>query len=101
MDFGELNGENHPGLDLIEFFSGVSRVARFAKRCGLHSRAYEIQFDHGRKRFRWSTHNRQKKRSFMDINGEAGFVLLGSPSVLGHHCKTKLHKTMIQLGKPS
>ena len=65
-------------LQLVEFFSGVSRVARIARRCGLRSRAFEINFDHEHKqKYRESTHNKKKKRAFMDINGEAGFVFLG------------------------
>eukprot|EP00435_Cladocopium_sp_Y103_P053700 s816_g17.t1 len=37
FDFGELSQENLE-LDLLELFSGVSRVARLARRCGMKSR---------------------------------------------------------------
>lgn len=78
FDFGELSQEDLQ-LDLLEVFSGVSRVARLARRCGLKSRAFEIKFDRQQKRkFRFSTHSNRRKRSFMDLNGEAGMAFLGA-----------------------
>ena len=77
FDFGELSQDDLQ-LDLLEVFSGVSRVARFARRCGLKSRAFEIKFDGKHQRiFRFSYHSKRRKRSFMDLNGEAGMAFLG------------------------
>ncbi|CAK9032143.1 Uncharacterized protein SCF082_LOCUS19941 [Durusdinium trenchii] len=62
------------GLQVIEMFAGVARVAKVASRLGLRSRAFEIMFDasHGKKRYKKNGH---MKRSFMDMNGDAGFAL--------------------------
>lgn len=61
FDFGDLYQDSF-GLQVIEMFAGVARVARTARRRGLRARAYEINFDSERKkRFRFNTHNRGKK----------------------------------------
>ena len=60
---------------MVEFFSGKSRIARWAKLVGLNSRAFDIDFDSSpASRRKRSKHNGRTKRSFMDFNGEAGFV---------------------------
>lgn len=64
-----------PGLDLVEYFAGVGRIAKTAYALGYESRAYEIDYDvppHGE-----SSHSNMPKRSSFDLNGEAGFVSLG------------------------
>ena len=79
MDFSP----HEPGsldLHVVECFSGISRIATFAARAGLASRALDITLDpdYGKPERRRSKRNGKKKRSFMDVNSEAGFVFLGS-----------------------
>lgn len=77
LDFGEKFQIENFGLEVLEVFAGVSRVAKFAARTGYKARAFEISFDKKYKKgFRLSKHNRLRKRSFMDINGEAGLAFL-------------------------
>ena len=81
FDFGDLSQDNLD-LQVLELFAGVARVARVARRMGLRARAYDINFDHeNKRRFRFSSHSNRRRRAFMDINGEAGFVFLGSQAV--------------------
>lgn len=76
FDFGGA-GETLENIQVLELFSGVARVAKTATRCGYSSRAYDILYDRDHKRkFRFSTHNQRKKRSFMDLNGAAGIAFL-------------------------
>ena len=77
---GELLGASCQGLAVIEYFAGVARVASLAAHRGLRSRAFEINNDPNfrKKSRRTSTHNNQRKRSFMDFNGEAGYLQLSS-----------------------
>ena len=63
------------GLDVIEFYSGVGRIAKSAVYMGLESRAYDI--DHDKPPPGESVHSKMPKRSSFDLNGEAGFLLLG------------------------
>jgi len=65
--FGDVGSE----WDIIEIFAGCSRIAKFGARVGLATRAVEIDFDSKRK----SSTSGRKRRSYMDINGEAGFAL--------------------------
>lgn len=62
--------ENEP-FQVVEFFSGAGRIAGFSKRVGLRSAAVDIQ--HGE-----AYAARTGKRSPMDINSDAGLVLLVS-----------------------
>ncbi|CAK9055907.1 unnamed protein product [Durusdinium trenchii] len=61
------------GLDLVEFFSGVGRIATYAHSCGFVSRAYDINHDPAPEGY--STHSELPKRSSFDMNGEAGMLL--------------------------
>lgn len=63
------------GLDLVEFFSGVGRIATYAHSCGFVSRAYDINHDPAPEGY--STHSELPKRSSFDMNGEAGMLFLG------------------------
>ena len=56
-------------LDLLDLFSGKSRISRLAERMGYQSRAVDIEFG----KFRGPGRN-----SSMDLNCSAGLVLLGS-----------------------
>ena len=60
------------GLDVIEFFSGVGRIAKFAHARGFESRAYDINHDDAP--IGESTHSQMPRRSAFDLNGEAGFL---------------------------
>ena len=60
-------------LDLVEFFAGCSRIARFGRRQGLRTRAHEILFDKSKRGFK---KNWTRKRSCFDLNGEAGYTNL-------------------------
>lgn len=66
FQFGHVGSE----WDIVEIFSGCSRIAKFGARMGLATRAVEIDFDSKRK----SSRSGRKRRSYMDINGEAGFA---------------------------
>ena len=61
----------HPGkeYDVIEFFSGRSRIARAAKLRKYRAMAQDIDLD--------ETWAKSKKRSCMDINSGAGFTFFG------------------------
>lgn len=61
------------GLDLIEFYSGVGRIAKSAFHMGLQSRSFDI--DHDKPPLGESVHSNMPKRSSFDLNGEAGFLL--------------------------
>ena len=75
FDFGTLIPE--PKLQVLEFFAGIGRIARFAHRTGYKARAFDITYDQEHKnRPRASTYTQRNKRSYMDINGAAGFALL-------------------------
>lgn len=63
------------GLDLIEFYSGVGRIAKSAFHMGPQSRSFDI--DHDKPPLGESVHSNMPKRSSFDLNGEAGFLLLG------------------------
>ena len=54
---------------MLEFFAGVGRVASVARLVGLSSLAYDLSYGAA-----WA--KRTGKRSPMDINSNAGFVLL-------------------------
>lgn len=73
--FASLGWEVGPGLDVIEFFSGVGRIAKVAHGVGYEARAYDI--DHDKPPQGESTHSNLPKRSSFDLNGEAGVVFLG------------------------
>lgn len=53
----------------LEFFSGVGRIAAFSKLCGYESAAVDL--DYGKE-----FSERTNKRSPMDMNSDAGLVLL-------------------------
>jgi hypothetical protein len=55
--------------DLLEFFGGVMRIARLASMSGFTTTAVDVAYD-------------DSPKSCMDINGNAGFVLLSSLSVI-------------------
>ena len=65
----------HPGkeFDVIEFFSGRSRIARAAKLLKYRAMAQDIDLDEA-----WNGKSKKKnKRSCMDINSPAGFTFFG------------------------
>ncbi len=91
FDFGDISHDNME-LEVLELFSGVARVARFARRTGYRTRAFDICYDKTYKRgYKVSTHNGRKKRSFMDLNGEAGLVSLACIKVIMKYCHTHLY----------
>ena len=63
------------GIQVLEFFAGKARIARAAHKAGYVSRACEIDFDKPPRGV--ESKRGGAKRSHMDINGSAGFVLLG------------------------
>ena len=74
----QFEDDGNSKLEVLELFAGVARIAKTAAHYGYTSRAYDILFDESykKKRFRFSTHNKRKKRSFMDLNGAAGLAPL-------------------------
>ena len=63
------------GYDLLEFFSGVGRIATVAHCSGYLARGYEILHDIPASGD--SRHSGMPRRSAFDMNGEAGFLCLG------------------------
>ena len=61
--------------DLLDVFAGRGRIGRLAHRAGFKSAVYDIEYN--KPRWARSKHSRVKRRSFMDINGESGFLLPG------------------------
>ena len=64
------------GFDVLEFYSGVGRIAKCAQAVGYTARAYDINYDTpppGE-----SVHSKLPHRSAFDMNGEAGYLCLGS-----------------------
>ena len=63
-------------LKVIEYFSGSSRICRWASWSGYEARGFEIKFDVPDPD-KASSHSKMPCRSAYDFNGEAGFVLPG------------------------
>ena len=74
MDCFDLPWDHQPTLDVLEYFAGVSRVAKCAMLAGYQSRAFDIEFDNPPEGE--SSHSNLKKRSAFDFCGEAGFMFL-------------------------
>lgn len=72
MDSGSWTSKEP--LDVLEFFSGKARISKMASWLGLEVRSIDILYDETPKVR--SKHSGKEQRSAMDINGEAGFVLL-------------------------
>lgn len=69
-------------FEVVEFFSGKARISRFCARMGLMTGAYDITYDQTSGTTR-SSYNGKYKRSYMDINSNAGFLFLAFiPSIL-------------------
>lgn len=64
------------GFDLVEYFSGVGRIAKLAHYSGYVSRGFDINYDDPPDEE--SKHTGLPRRSAFDMNGEAGFVYLDS-----------------------
>ena len=79
--------DSQPEADLLEYFSGKARVSKFAARCGLHVRCFDISY--GDKRPRKWKNGLKRKRQCMDICGDAGFTHLGS-KLASHHLVPRL-----------
>ena len=62
-------GMSQEPLDFVEFYAGSARLAQMAAGMGYRAEAYDLDF--GRVRA-----ERKGKRSGMDINSNAGFMLL-------------------------
>ena len=62
------------GLDLVEYFAGVSRICRMASWRGYTSRGFEMKYDVPPSGF--AKHSNMPHRSCFDFNGEAGFLYL-------------------------
>lgn len=67
-------------LDLVEFFAGRARITKLASWCGFRSRGFDVEY------LPRSSPGEFKRgmlnRSPMDLNGSAGFVLLGDETSL-------------------
>lgn len=63
-------------LEFLEYYSGLARVSRYISSQGTNTRAYDVTYDCPSP-WKRSKHTGKKKRSGMDILGEAGFLLLG------------------------
>ena len=87
----ERTWRKHPlkkPLDVIEFFSGKSRIARAAFWRGYTAHAVDIKFDE--ERAGKPSRRGHVKRSAMDVNGTAGYVFLGR--MQNHNSDAKLKK---------
>ena len=59
---------------MLEFFSGKARISRFCSRRGYSTGAFDIAYNEPVDTF--STHNGKFKKSYMDMNSDAGFLFL-------------------------
>lgn len=66
-------------FQFIEYYSGMARVSRLAQVMGYEARGFDISYDEPPSGT--SPHSGRANRSAFDINGEAGFLLLGDPSI--------------------
>lgn len=67
--------ESLGGLQVVELFAGIARIARFAHWVGLKSRACDLTFLPVRNPYKKK--RGKLPRGAMDLNGSAGFVPLG------------------------
>ena len=68
--------------DLVEFFSGRTKIARIATKSGYKAAGVDLNFDAARAA---SRRNRLNKTSPFDLNSDSGFAhlcLYGNSSVL-------------------
>ena len=70
-----LPWEGSEPFDLLDFYAGRARVSRLANCMGYVSRAFDLDYETAPAGE--SIHAGRSKRSAFDINGEAGFLLLG------------------------
>ena len=75
LDVPTWNAEANQGLDLIEFFAGKARVSRMASWVGYKVRSFDIAYAPNKAPGEFK--RGKLSRSAMDLNGCAGFVLLG------------------------
>ena len=71
--------ETFYGLDVVEFFSGVARISRLAKRCGYEVLAVDTLYDSTAPPPKAKKKDRAlylNSRSAMDLNTSGGFMLL-------------------------
>ena len=61
-------------FDVLEFFSGKARISRFCSRRGYSTGAFDIAYNEPVDTF--STHNGKFKKSYMDMNSDAGCLFL-------------------------
>ena len=76
--------EANADLDLVEFFAGRARITKLASWCGYRSRGFDVEYIP-----RSSPGNFKRgmlNRSPMDLNGSAGFALLGDETFLVDGC---------------
>ena len=61
----------HAGLEVVELFAGVGRIARLGSWMGYKSRAFDLNYVPLKRSF---MKRGQYRRPAMDINGSAGIV---------------------------
>ena len=64
------------GWDILDFFAGRARVSKWGKKAGYKCAAYDVLYDQPQNET-ISKHSQLPRKSFMDINSEAGFASLG------------------------
>ena len=69
------DAESNENLDLCEFFAGKARVSKLASWVGYRVRAYDINFEPPTSPGEFK--RGKLPRSPMDLNGNAGMVILG------------------------
>lgn len=70
----EWEQESNRGLQLVELFAGVARIAKLGQWFGLNTRAFDINYLPLPNKY---TKKRGKhRRPAMDLNGQAGLVHL-------------------------
>lgn len=74
----DLPWQREGPYEFLEFYSGMARVSRLAQVLGYEARGFDISYDSPPSGT--SPHSGRANRSAFDINGEAGFLLLGDPS---------------------
>ena len=62
--------------DVLDFYSDQGRISTLANKCGLRAAAFDVKHDTRKGRSRAQRKGGRPARSFMDMNGEVGYVRL-------------------------
>ena len=69
---------NQTTWEMVEYFSGLGRLSRLAAKAGFPTASFDLNMDAYYRRKKPRKTHPFPSRSYMDMNGEAGFAFLGS-----------------------